>query len=77
MPNYVSTGALGIIWFIVWMAVVHESPAVHPRISAWEKQHIITGIGSSQDKINKVKNSKSLDTFLLPLPTVNQILNHQ
>ncbi|KAK3750354.1 hypothetical protein QZH41_010271, partial [Actinostola sp. cb2023] len=46
-------GALGVFWFIAWMALIHESPALHPRISQWEKQHIISGIGNSQDKTAK------------------------
>ena len=34
------TGALGCVWFVFWMLLVHDSPAQHPRISASEQKYI-------------------------------------
>ncbi|XP_031556571.1 vesicular glutamate transporter 3-like [Actinia tenebrosa] len=52
-------GGLGILWFIVWMILIYESPSQHPRIAPWEKQHILKGIGRSQDIV----------TMRKPMPT--------
>ena len=30
-------GIFGILWYLVWLAVVYESPSVHPTISEEEK----------------------------------------
>ncbi|XP_076437789.1 sialin-like [Babylonia areolata] len=38
-------GALGCVWFVFWMALVHDSPAQHPRISDAEKHYIESSIG--------------------------------
>lgn len=33
-------GVAGILWWIVWVAVIHESPATHPTISEKERKYI-------------------------------------
>ena len=33
-------GAIGILWFFLWLFVGYSSPASHPRISARERAHI-------------------------------------
>lgn len=33
-------GAAGILWFVAWQLIVHESPSVHPTISEEEKNYI-------------------------------------
>ena len=33
-------GAAGILWFVAWQLIVHESPSVHPTISEDEKNYI-------------------------------------
>ncbi|KAK3088049.1 hypothetical protein FSP39_013989 [Pinctada imbricata] len=38
-------GALGCIWFAVWMLVVHDTPAEHPRISKEEREYIEKSVG--------------------------------
>ena len=38
-------GSLGVVWFIFWAALIHESPDVHPRITPEEKKHIQDSIG--------------------------------
>lgn len=34
---YYVTGVVGVIWFITWWLLVHDSPEQHPRISEKEK----------------------------------------
>jgi len=34
-------GALGVVWFILWMVCASESPSEHGRINANERQYII------------------------------------
>lgn len=38
-----SAGAAGILWFVAWQLIVHESPSVHPTISEDEKNYIERG----------------------------------
>eukprot|EP00794_Sanderia_malayensis_P005231 gene5231-5889_t len=33
-------GAAGIVWWIVWMAVIHDFPSTHPSISKEERNYI-------------------------------------
>jgi len=33
-------GVFGIVWYIAWLMVVYESPAVHPTISSEERNLI-------------------------------------
>ena len=35
------SGVFGIVWYIVWLMVVYESPALHPTISNEEKSLIL------------------------------------
>lgn len=41
-------GVFGIGWCILWMVLVHDSPAQHPRITAAERQYIETSIGTKK-----------------------------
>lgn len=41
-------GVLGCLWFVVWMLMVHDTPAKHPTISAEERTYIETSIGLKQ-----------------------------
>ncbi|KAL5014023.1 hypothetical protein ScPMuIL_008293 [Solemya velum] len=41
-------GALGCIWFVAWMLIVHDTPADHPRISVEEREYIESSIGVRQ-----------------------------
>lgn len=38
-------GILGIIWFIVWLYLVFDSPVAHPRISIEERNYILAAVG--------------------------------
>ena len=33
-------GALGVLWFIVWVLLVSNGPEVHPRISVEEREYL-------------------------------------
>ena len=46
--NLILSGAIGCLWFVVWMLVVHDTPAQHPRISQEEKDYIETSVGTRQ-----------------------------
>lgn len=35
-------GVLGTIWFVAWCFLVYDSPQEHPRLSASEKEYIIS-----------------------------------
>ncbi len=41
-------GLMGVVWFIVWVFLVYDSPQTHPRISDDEKEYIITSIGDAK-----------------------------
>ena len=43
-------GACGILWFILWAALVTSSPADHPWMSAEEKAYIAREI-SKEDQV--------------------------
>ncbi|XP_068737249.1 sialin-like [Montipora capricornis] len=43
-------GAVGVVWFFIWMAFAYERPADHPRISIKEREYIQLSIGTGQDK---------------------------
>jgi ACS family sodium-dependent inorganic phosphate cotransporter-like MFS transporter 5 len=41
-------GGLGVVWFVVWLFLVYDTPASHPYISIQEKNYIISQVGNSQ-----------------------------
>lgn len=43
-------GGIGLIWSIFWFALIYESPAAHPRISAQERREIEEAIGTTTSK---------------------------
>lgn len=40
-------GGLGVVWFMVWLFVVYDTPALHPYISNQEKNYIISQVGDN------------------------------
>ncbi|KAK3919329.1 Vesicular glutamate transporter 2.2 [Frankliniella fusca] len=40
-------GALGVAWYVLWLALVFDSPAKHPRISPEELTYITESLGKS------------------------------
>ncbi|XP_063913981.1 sialin-like [Zophobas morio] len=43
-------GGISIVWFIIWMWFVSETPAEDPRISKTELNYILQSVGSVQDE---------------------------
>ncbi|XP_064653170.1 sialin-like [Lineus longissimus] len=41
-------GLCACVWFIFWCFLVYDSPYTHPRISAEEKEYILTSIGDCE-----------------------------
>ncbi|CAH0546865.1 unnamed protein product [Brassicogethes aeneus] len=64
-------GVLGTLWFICWWSLIYDSPAEHPRISQWEKDHIINSIGDSY-----LKNKPPIPwiAILTSLPVIMNII---
>ncbi|XP_065360993.1 sialin-like [Calliphora vicina] len=53
---YLICGILGTIWWLLWLVLVYDSPAQHPRISNSELRYIETALGSSvQQASNSVR----------------------
>ena len=52
--SFLLTGAVGVVWFIIWMMFTYDKPANHPRISLKERDYILSSIGSAQDKKTRV-----------------------
>jgi len=52
--SILTSGAQGVLWFIVWTMFIYETPAKHPRISLDEKDYIETALASAQhdDKVD-------------------------
>ena len=42
----------GVVWYVVWLVVVHESPALHPTIST-EEQRLIQETALDLSKVNQ------------------------
>ena len=45
-----SSGGFGVLWSLIWFAIIHNSPRAHPRISQQEKEYIIKSIGLDKPK---------------------------
>ncbi|XP_034942652.1 vesicular glutamate transporter 3-like isoform X2 [Chelonus insularis] len=43
------TSCFGIIWYILWLFLVYDTPQQHPRISEKEKNYILDNLGTSVD----------------------------
>jgi hypothetical protein len=41
-------GGLGVVWFVVWLFLVYDTPALHPYISIQEQNYIISQVGDNQ-----------------------------
>ncbi|KAK3788190.1 hypothetical protein RRG08_020896 [Elysia crispata] len=42
-------GAIGCLWFVVWMIFTHNTPADHPSISRSEREYIENSIGKKEN----------------------------
>ncbi|XP_041361021.1 LOW QUALITY PROTEIN: uncharacterized protein LOC121377181 [Gigantopelta aegis] len=45
---YRDDGGLGVLWFVFWMWIIHETPADHPTITKAEQQYIEESIGQKE-----------------------------
>ena len=54
--TFAITGALGIVWCVVWQFVFKDSPSKHPRVNAAELAHIRDGLAhnAADDKRSTV-----------------------
>ncbi|XP_076825928.1 sialin-like isoform X1 [Clavelina lepadiformis] len=53
--SFYITGAIGIVFAVVWLSIIHDTPAEHPRISRQEKDYIEQSIHG--DKIPTKKEA--------------------
>ena len=42
-----AAGAFGVMWFLLWFLLSHETPATHPRISEAERVFILEAQGET------------------------------
>jgi ACS family D-galactonate transporter-like MFS transporter len=54
--TFAITGALGIVWCLVWQFMFRDSPSEHPRVNAAELAHIRDGLApnAAEDKRNTI-----------------------
>uniref|UniRef100_A0A8C2SMT6 Vesicular glutamate transporter 1 n=1 Tax=Coturnix japonica TaxID=93934 RepID=A0A8C2SMT6_COTJA len=60
-------GSFGLCWYMFWVLVSYESPAVHPTISSEERKYIQDSIGESQGS-NPLLLATPWRQFLTSLP---------
>lgn len=67
-------GAVGTIWCIAFLIMVHEDPESHPRISEDEKKYILSALwGNAGASVNIPLDILSLDIILYSLYLLNDI----
>lgn len=54
VPLLIPPGSFGIFWYLFWLLVSYESPALHPSISEEERKYIEDAIGESAKLMNPV-----------------------
>lgn len=59
-------GAVGVVWFVIWMVFTYDRPANHPRISIKERQYIQSSIGVEQDKRKRAYDTPWLAIWTSP-----------
>ena len=55
-------GVCGIVWFVVWMVFVYDTPAQHPRISPAERALIERSIGHDSSEVRNL--NILIDSFM-------------
>ena len=50
-----NTGGFAALWSSLWLAIIHNSPSQHPRISQQEKDYIVQSIGAvkKEEKVGR------------------------
>jgi ACS family sodium-dependent inorganic phosphate cotransporter len=69
------TGLIGIAWSVLWFNLVFETPADHPRISEYERNHIETQIAKQSSPGTKPKKLPWVK-ILTSLPVWAIIITH-
>ena len=54
-PLAPTSGALGILWFILWIFTSSDSPASHPRISREEREYIESHLPPPKKEVGTVR----------------------
>uniref|UniRef100_A0A8C4TMK6 Vesicular glutamate transporter 1 n=1 Tax=Erpetoichthys calabaricus TaxID=27687 RepID=A0A8C4TMK6_ERPCA len=52
-------GSFGVTWYLFWIMVSYESPAVHPTITEEERRYIEESIGESAKLMNPLQKFKT------------------
>ncbi|XP_016125647.1 vesicular glutamate transporter 3-like [Sinocyclocheilus grahami] len=52
-------GVFGIIWYIFWLLLAYNSPAIHPTISEEERAYIETSIGEGANLMSATEKFKT------------------
>ncbi|XP_043120009.1 vesicular glutamate transporter 3 [Puntigrus tetrazona] len=52
-------GVFGIIWYIFWLLLAYDSPAIHPTISEEERTYIETSIGEGANLMSATEKFKT------------------
>jgi len=48
-------GVLGIVWGVGWFFTTYDTPAVHPRIEAAERDYIERALDTKGAKVHRAK----------------------
>ncbi len=58
------SGVFGIIWYIFWLLLAYNSPAIHPTISEEERTYIETSIGEGANLMSATEVVQSLHSCI-------------
>ena len=71
-------GSLSIIWYVLWLVFVFDSPALHPRVSRTERQMIESSLGiTSGVPAGPVRRTHIYSNVLKILPMILRIGNNK
>ncbi|XP_078491658.1 sialin-like [Ciona intestinalis] len=70
------TGSVALLWSLVWLGIIHNSPSEHPRISEQEKTYINNSIGVDTYKQEGVKRRTPWKSMLTSLPLLAILTGH-
>ena len=48
--NIYCVGIAGVLWFVLWLFLVYDTPGRHPRISSKELKYIQNALGDQQSE---------------------------
>nr|XP_002124275.3 sialin-like [Ciona intestinalis] len=70
------TGGVAMIWCIVWLSLIHNTPMQHPRISDEERSFIAASIGADPPGEKKQKTRTPWGSMLTSLPVHSIFISH-